>query len=149
MTNGTTKQQELFRLGDLAIREMRRHDPNVQAHFLGNLCNLLVRFDILGGVFGVVTVTSDLTLSWRFRSQEVIRAEARDGVQAFFAAQNARTASARWFLATHSGEVQFAGEFTLRGHPLCDKRQIRRCLLRPVERMHRKIGRLFVARTKK
>ena len=143
------ERQTLVRAADFLAAEVRRYDPDAQAHFLGNVCNLLVRFNILGGMFGVITITSDLSLSWRLRSYEVIPHTEWDRVQELFAVQNARTTTARWFLATNSNEVQFAGECTLRGQPLRDKRQIRRCLLRPVERMHRKIGRMFVERPPK
>jgi len=143
---GPSRTIRLFEGAEFLARGIHRLDPQAQMHFFPGGCNILVRVGLLGRMFRVLTITSDLQVRCRLRSTEVVPVLGRTAVQKTFARVNRRFPARRWFLASDSGEVLLAGELQLRGDVEHDRRALRRNLIKPLIVMDRKIGRLFVLR---
>ena len=138
------RRHAMIRVADVLMREIYwHHDPCVQAQMVGGNCNLVVRYKRLN-LFGVVTLSSDFTLSWRLRSTKVVPPSQCDEVARLFAAENRRHPSSRWHVGARTGEIEFGGEVKLHGDPQRDLRLARRHLFRRIEVMKRRFTRLAI-----
>jgi len=143
----TTSQERTFvTLSEQLLREIRRHhDPAAQMRVAKACAFLLVRFVRLGHLFGVIVLQPNLSITWQFRSAQVIHPDQRQQVQKLFEEENRRRSDSRWFVATDTGEVRFAGDLSLSGKAKKDLRTVRRALFRRVRSMDRDIGEWFVS----
>lgn len=131
-------------LAQVLTEEVRRHqDSGAQTQVVAGNCNLLVRSKHLG-LFGSITLSSNLVLCCKLRSMKAVPPTLYDGVMQLFASENRRHPANRWRIITETGEIRLAGEVQLQADPHRARRRMRRCLFRRMEVMNLRFLRLSV-----
>ena len=143
-SSGAERRQVMLDASEVLTQEIRRHhDPSVQAQMGASQCNLLLRSH-RRGLFGSVTISENLHMSYEFRGMRPVPLGLYDEVGHLFADENRRHPTSRWQVVPYTGVISFTGELQLRGDPGENRRLMRRYALRRMEVVHQRLSRLFV-----
>jgi hypothetical protein len=143
-SSGAERRQVMLKVSEVLTQEIRRHhDPSVQSQMGASQCNLLLRSH-RRGLFGSITISENLHMSYEFQGMRPVPLGLYDEVGHLFADENRRHPASRWQVVPHTGVISFTGELQLRGDPGEDRRLMRRYVLRRMEVVHRRLSGLFV-----
>lgn len=143
-SSGAERRQVMLEASAVLTQEIRRHhDPSVQAQMGASQCNLLLRSH-RRGLFGSITISENLHMSYEFQGTRPVPLGLYDEVGHLFADENRRHPTNRWQVVPHTGVISFTGELQLRGDPGEDRRLMRRYALRRMDVVRRRLSRLFV-----